>query len=399
MKSLFSAFCLFIISLSVNSAEINFLENPTWSTVLEKAKKEKKMIFLDGYATWCGPCKKMDAETYKDQAVADYYNTNFINVKFDMEKGEGLTLAERYKVQAYPNLMFIDGEGTILHKGVGYLEAADFVNLGKDAKNPSAQYFTLKSKALELDNASFTKFAERAVAFEDEDADQIFADYLKKQADILANDDLLSIVMEYISVLPDEKSLTYLKANQAKVIKSGKYTAGDFSERMIGLTLGYALSDEIQTNETEIDFDAMYKVLEKFIPENAFFVGHYFKAQYHMDNKKPDEAVAELNFLIANYPSKVNLDQISNALMNMGPELSKENKFTPVLSKFDAIKIAPSDASIAYMKDFVKAIIYIKNQEMDKFKAKAAEMIANKDVPDNIKDDLKSALERVKSGG
>ena len=72
------ALSLLIITITTKAAEINFLDNPVWSTVLEKAKKEKKIIFFDAYATWCGPCKQMDAQTYKDQAVADFYNANFI---------------------------------------------------------------------------------------------------------------------------------------------------------------------------------------------------------------------------------------------------------------------------------------------------------------------------------
>ncbi len=86
MKS-FLAICFLMITVTVNAAEIKFLENPTWTTVLAQAKKENKMIFLDAYATWCGPCKQMDSEVYTNSAVANFYNANFINVKYDMEKG------------------------------------------------------------------------------------------------------------------------------------------------------------------------------------------------------------------------------------------------------------------------------------------------------------------------
>jgi thioredoxin-related protein len=394
MKKIFLAICLLIMVTTVSAAEITFLENPTWASVLEKAKKENKMIFLDGYTTWCGPCKKMDAETYKDQAVADYYNANFINVKYDMEKGEGVTLAAKYMVTAYPNLMFINTDGVMVHKGVGFLESPEFVDLGKAAKDPNTQYFTLKKKALELNNAQFIKFAEMAAGFEDEDADQIFNDYLAKQADILANEDLINLVMVYASSLPNEKSLDYFKANKEKVIKSGKFTAEDFEERMVGLALGYALSASVQTDEENIDFDALDKILAKYVPEKAFFVGHYFRAQYNVDNKKFDKAETELNILIDNTPEKVTFDQVCNALMNMGPELAKENKLEALLKKLDGVKLSAKDADKNYMKDFVKAIIYIKAKDMVKFKAKATEMIASKDVPEAVKADLKEALIR-----
>ncbi|WP_316785917.1 thioredoxin family protein [Pedobacter frigiditerrae] len=392
MRSLFTAICLFIISASVSAAEITFLDNPTWASVLEKAKKENKMIFLDGYATWCGPCKSMDAETYKNQAVADYYNANFINVKYDMEKGEGKTLSEKYMVTAYPYLMFINAEGTILHKAVGFKEANDFVTLGKNAKDPNTQYYTLKKKALELSNAQFLKFAEQAAAFEDEDFDQLGSDYLAKQADILGNNDLIDLIMGPIDMLPDEKTLAYLAKSEAKITTSGKYTKADFEERIIGLTIDYAISDKTQGDAEKLDFDKVKTILDKYIPLKAFFVLHYFKAQYGLDNDKIDDAIISLGLLIENTPSKVTIDQICNAMMNMGPILLEKAKLDPILKKFEAIQF---ETKVAYMKDFVKAIIYIKAKELDKFKAIANKMILDVNTPENVKEDIKSALARM----
>ena len=47
------------------------------------------MIFLDAYASWCGPCKMLQKNVFTKKAVGDFYNSKFINVKMDMEKGEG----------------------------------------------------------------------------------------------------------------------------------------------------------------------------------------------------------------------------------------------------------------------------------------------------------------------
>lgn len=102
-----------------------------WSQVLEIAKKENKLIFLDIYATWCGPCKKLKSHTFSDQEVGRFYNQNFINVSLDGEKGEGAILANQFNLKGYPSLYFLDGDGKIILNTGGYLNSGEFLDLGK----------------------------------------------------------------------------------------------------------------------------------------------------------------------------------------------------------------------------------------------------------------------------
>lgn len=100
------------------------------------AKRENKLIFIDAYTTWCGPCKEMDRSVFPDAIVAKFYNDRFINAKFDMEKGEGLEIARKYEVRAYPSFLFIAADGELVHKAVGGREPAAFVMLGEAALDP-----------------------------------------------------------------------------------------------------------------------------------------------------------------------------------------------------------------------------------------------------------------------
>ncbi len=109
---------------------INFFEG-SWDEALQKSKKEKKIIFLDVYATWCGPCKRLAAITFPDAEVGNYYNKNFINVRLDGEKGEGRTLAQRYGVKAYPSLLFIDHNGQVVLSTAGFRDPQKFIELGQ----------------------------------------------------------------------------------------------------------------------------------------------------------------------------------------------------------------------------------------------------------------------------
>ena len=92
LRTLLICSLLFCASASF-AGGIDFLHNKNWKEILAQAKKENKLIFLDAYTSWCGPCKHMQSEVFTDMAVGYYFNKNFINVKMDMEEGEGLQLS------------------------------------------------------------------------------------------------------------------------------------------------------------------------------------------------------------------------------------------------------------------------------------------------------------------
>jgi thiol-disulfide isomerase/thioredoxin len=137
---------LITICFSVTSAfsygqkkEINF-QSGTFSDLKAKAKKENKLIFVDAYTTWCGPCKWMDKNIYTNDTVADYFNSTFVNAKLDMEKGEGIEFAKQYKVGCYPNLLFIDGDGKVVHRAAGSMPAKEFISLAKESQDPQKNF-------------------------------------------------------------------------------------------------------------------------------------------------------------------------------------------------------------------------------------------------------------------
>lgn len=118
----------------------------TWAEVLQDAKAQQKVIFVDAYAEWCGPCKAMVRNTFPDAAVGEYFNANFISYQYDMEKGEGVAFAEKYAVNAYPTLLFIDYKGEVVHKALGYRDPAGFLATGREALDPENNLATLRLK-------------------------------------------------------------------------------------------------------------------------------------------------------------------------------------------------------------------------------------------------------------
>ena len=130
--SLIGAFLITSFSLPENKPRngISFFKG-SWNEALLKAKTEKKYIFLDIYASWCGPCKKLKKTTFKDKEVGEYYNKNFINVSIDGESKEGLILANKYQVTSYPTLLVVDHNGVRKTKATGFMEPRILVNFGR----------------------------------------------------------------------------------------------------------------------------------------------------------------------------------------------------------------------------------------------------------------------------
>lgn len=125
---------LFFIAIPfvMNGQGIPFVQK-TWAETLQLAKTEKKLIFVDAYASWCGPCKKMDALTFTHQAVTKFFSQHFISFKIDMEKGEGPELNKFLKVSAFPTLYFVSPDQEIVHKTTGFQEANKLINEAKKA--------------------------------------------------------------------------------------------------------------------------------------------------------------------------------------------------------------------------------------------------------------------------
>ncbi len=109
---------------------IQFVE-ANWAKAVEQAKKEKKMIFIDAYTSWCGPCRMLKQNTFTDKTAGDYFNKHFINIALDMEKGDGIAFAQKYQVAAYPTLFIMDAEEKSVTTSEGYINPGQLLEFGK----------------------------------------------------------------------------------------------------------------------------------------------------------------------------------------------------------------------------------------------------------------------------
>lgn len=100
----------------------------TFDETVNQAIQENKLIFIDCYTEWCGPCKMLANSVFTNDTVGEFFNRNFINLKINMEKSEGETLGKMYPVNCYPTLFFIHPKSQkIVHKVTGAKRSAQWL--------------------------------------------------------------------------------------------------------------------------------------------------------------------------------------------------------------------------------------------------------------------------------
>lgn len=127
-------FILLLLSLAIKAAGqgITFSQG-SLSDIQKKAEEKNLPIFLDIYTSWCGPCKMMATQVFTQQEVGDYFNAHFINYKIDAEKGEGIEIAQRYNVSAYPTCLFLSPKGQLVSSFMGAQKAGRLIKEGEKA--------------------------------------------------------------------------------------------------------------------------------------------------------------------------------------------------------------------------------------------------------------------------
>lgn len=147
MKKIFViALLLSIRTVATHAEEGIVFFNGTFPEALAKAKEQNKLVFMDCFTTWCGPCKWMAAHVFTDKDVAHSFKENFICIASDMEKGEGLDIAKKYAVKNYPTYLWIDKDGKQVHRSVGTAAASDFLAIGNHAMDPKNNLLYLSNQ-------------------------------------------------------------------------------------------------------------------------------------------------------------------------------------------------------------------------------------------------------------
>lgn len=218
-KNIFSViitlFLCGIISRAQAQESIDF-KNVSFSEALILAKESNKPIFIDCYTSWCMPCKKMDQTVFINDTVREFFNGAFVNLKIDMEKGEGVDLAKKYKVASFPTYLFIDSKGEIVHRSASLMPVQEFLEEGKKALEPSNSYSALVKKYEEGDRSKemLLKYAVVLKRINRTESDKVAKELMSKITDKDLESKFGWQVIEEFSTSEHDKPGAYLLANK-----------------------------------------------------------------------------------------------------------------------------------------------------------------------------------------
>lgn len=126
MKKILFTLLLVIGAAVAANAQVRFTDK-NLDAVREEATQQNKLVFIDLYATWCGPCKNMERTVFSRPEVGDFMAEHFVAAKYDIEKPTGSALAKKYGVRSIPTFLIFDTEGTLLGQITGGMSADDFI--------------------------------------------------------------------------------------------------------------------------------------------------------------------------------------------------------------------------------------------------------------------------------
>jgi len=236
---------LFFLSVRVQAQQkgINFEKDLSWEEVKAKAKAENKSIFMDVFASWCGPCKWMDENIYPSDKLT-LLNDKFISVKVQMDTNRNDSeetkvwyvvakqIAKEFKIKAYPTYLFFDPNGIAVHKFVGQLDDTTFEKLTKNALDPKRQYYSAlkayRNNALNYEQMPWLTRISKQLG-EDIDSKQIAKDYIDNYLYKLNDADLFT--KENLTFVTDEGAESF---NSKSRMFSFIYKNPEKTDRIVG---------------------------------------------------------------------------------------------------------------------------------------------------------------------
>ena len=305
---------LFVLSgmLSSFGQGITFFEGD-YNAALEKAKQEGKMLFVDFYADWCGPCKKMAKEVFTQGMIGDYFNAKFVSVKIDTENPANRQVVKQYKVTSMPTLVFVNAEGKLVAQSTGSLGSDDFLKMAKVATGDEMGFEEIynKFKSSKNDLVLMQQVLAGAPAYvgtlENMERERwiariekLYKEYidLKMGPELINADDYRIINTFHQGAKPGDKLLEFINTNMAEYLKLGEgpaYFVLEYNNKIIE-SLARAGKKEYVKYLDRIDGDMKlaYSVVPQKVLSARQRYAYVYDGEYKIFYEKDGEGYVKL---------------------------------------------------------------------------------------------------------
>jgi len=235
-------------------------EGTKFAEAVAQAKAENKLVFLDCYTSWCGPCKMMARDIFPQKKVGDFMNPKFVCVKIDMEKGEGPSLVQKFQVSAFPTFIIFNADAQEIGRFLGGSDADGFIDRVKKASVDNGSMDMDKRWDAGVRDENFLKqyLTSLGSAYKNERANDVAEALLDPKAESFASDSTSAMIfMRYINN-PFSKAFVYT----AKHPETLKKTLGEMPVEMKLQSVWRGFVRQVLKTEGEkqvLDMDALNK--------------------------------------------------------------------------------------------------------------------------------------------
>lgn len=282
-----------------------------------KAKKENKLVFVDCYTQWCGPCKKMARDVFPQAKVGEYMNARFVSLKIDMEATYAEGLSKEWQVSSYPTFIIFNADGKEIGRFMGGSDADGFIRRveEKSAVDAAASSLEERWRKGERSDAFLKEYlASLTATYKRDDADMVAETLLKgKEETFAADQELATIFMKHVNN-PFASSFIYTVQHPEAL----KATVGERAVEMkIQSVLGgYTKQLFVKTDEgtvlDEAQFAAFQALLRRLGVKDA---DHYRLTVLISDAEKRADYATYVQF-IEEYLATPGLDATDMTLAN-----------------------------------------------------------------------------------